>query len=372
MTSFSKLFLFCSFFAFAGQAFSAELDDRLNRDVDKAHNSKSFRKGQFLAVPIPMSNPTIGSGLQAALLYMHPSKKNSADSPNATSGLGGMYTDTDSWVAGLFHDNYLFDDRLRVRGVVGTGDVNVNFYGSGSDPAFADDPVQYNLTANVALIQALGRLPGTKDWFGGLKVVVMESTITFDLDALIPGIPVLDDDMKIANMAVVVNYDNRDNNYYPRTGRFLNMEVGRDDESLGSDYSFDRYTLSYNHYFSASEKSVIAVRGYSSMVDGEAPFFLMPTLNMRGFSSGRYQDEAAVSGHLEWRHKFHPRWGFMLSAEVGSVGNSISNALDNKVVTSTGAGIRWQVSKKQAMHLGLDVGVSEDGEAIYLHVGEKF
>ena len=32
-------------------------------------------KGNFVAVPIPISNPTVGNGLQAALFYLHPKKK---------------------------------------------------------------------------------------------------------------------------------------------------------------------------------------------------------------------------------------------------------------------------------------------------------
>ena len=48
-------------------------------------------KGNFVAVPIPISNPTVGTGLQAALLYLHP-KKDDSQSQNSTSGIVGMYT----------------------------------------------------------------------------------------------------------------------------------------------------------------------------------------------------------------------------------------------------------------------------------------
>ncbi len=61
-------------------------------------------KGNFVAVPIPISNPTVGTGLQAALLYLHPKKDTQPQ--NSTSGIVGMYTDSNSWLAGIFHDGY--------------------------------------------------------------------------------------------------------------------------------------------------------------------------------------------------------------------------------------------------------------------------
>ena len=53
------------------------------------------KEGSWLPVPIPVSNPTIGTGLQVVLLYLHP--KSNETSPNATSGLAAMYTDTRSY-----------------------------------------------------------------------------------------------------------------------------------------------------------------------------------------------------------------------------------------------------------------------------------
>lgn len=353
---------------------ASEVSTQINNELEKTKTTrgKKFNKGSLLAVPIPISNPTVGSGLQAAVLYLHPSKHDSPDSPNATSGLGGMYTNSDSWVAGIFHDNYLLDDRLRIRGALGQGDLNIDYFGSGEDPEFADDPISYNLTANIGFAQALGRLPYTENWFGGLRAVLMEATIVFDLDALLPGLPELEDNMNISNLGLIINYDTKDNNYYPTQGHFFELSISRDDESWGSDFNFSRFSANYNHYFPIGEKHVIAAKIYNAGVRGDAPFFLLPSLQMRGFSFGRFQDDAVLSGHLEWRHKFHPRWGFMLSAEVGSVGNNTHEAVTNSWVSSLGAGIRWQVSAQQPMHLGLDVGAGEGESAIYLNIGEKF
>lgn len=354
-------------------AFADDIDDAIRDEVDRAKGSPGLSSGQFLAVPIPVSNPTVGSGLQVALLYLHPEKENAdEDTPNATTGVGGMYTDTDTSVVGIFHDNYLFNDRLRVRGGIATSDLNIEYFGANIGPDLGDHPIEYNLNSDFAMAQGLGRIPGTQNWFLGLRAIVMEADISFHLEDIFPGIPDIGSGINMSNLALVSEYDSRDNNYYPTSGIQFNGTVSRDDEEFGSDYNFTRYTASYNQYFKVNDKNVIAARLYATEVEGESPFFLLPSLKLRGFASGRYQDEAVVSAHVEWRHKFHPRWGFMMAAEAGRVGDSLGDLNGSDLITSISGGIRWQVSADQPMHLGLDVGFSGNESAIYIQIGEKF
>lgn len=354
-------------------ALADELSDLVTEEIEHTKAMPNLSAGQFLAVPIPVSNPTIGTGLQVALLYLHPEAPDSGnDTPNGTTGIGAMYTDTESSVYGLFHDDYLFDDKLRLRGGFGVSDVNIDYYGSNIDPGLDDSRLEYNLKSNFGMLQTLARIPGTQNWFAGLRAMGMQADISFDLGDFFENLPPFSADMTIANLAIVSNYDTRDNNYYPTSGRYFQASFAKDDESFGSDYNFNRYSTSYNQYFALNEANVIAVRGVATEVSGDIPFFLLPSLDMRGFSSGRYQDEAVMSAHIEWRHKFSPRWGFIVSAEAGKVGDSIGELSDRDTITSVGAGIRWQVSKDQPMHLGIDVGYSGDESAIYIQIGERF
>jgi hypothetical protein len=89
------------------------------------------KKGQWVPVPIPMSNPTVGTGLQFVLMYLHGDKK--PGMPNRTSGLAGMYTDNDSWFTGGFHDGYLSTGDIRIQAYGGYGNLNLKYYGVGGD-----------------------------------------------------------------------------------------------------------------------------------------------------------------------------------------------------------------------------------------------
>lgn len=354
------LFFFCSL-----PLASEESNDALHV-VDNIKASKGFQKGQFLAVPIPISNPTIGSGLQFALLYMH--GEDPEDKKSATSGIGGMYTDSKSWFAGAFHDGSIFNERILIRGALGTGEMNLEYFFNDK----ADTSIPYSLEADVALIQGLTKLTKNSDWYMGLRLFGLNPTVSYDFDQIIPGAPELSADTTVVNLALVLNHDRRDNSYYPSAGNFFQVSYGRDDENIGSDYNFSRLSVEYKHYIPLNPKHVLAMRVFVDEIDGKAPFFLQPSLKMRGFSSFRYQDDAATSAHIEWRYKFHSRWGTMLSFEAGRVGDSLSSTLDGETITSVGAGVRWQATKNKPLHLGFEVGASDDDTAFYIRVGEKF
>ena len=341
-----------------------------NNSLDVMPSSKGMASGSFVAVPIPISNPTIGSGLQAALLFLHKKKASSEDIPNATSGLVGIYTDKATWGAGLFHDNYLLNDHLRIRAGIGTGEVNLEYYAGSQYDILKNRSFGYSVKGDIGLLQLQGRIPGTESWYAGTRATYLGSEVTFDFTELIEFIPEFSVEADLITLTLGLTFDNRNDNYYPSSGRFFDIWFGRNDSRWGSDAEFNRTTLNYSQYVPVSSNHIIAVSLNASEVDGDTPFFLKPSLNMRGFVTTKYQDEAAASAHIEWRYKFATRWGSMVSYEAGSVGSGLGN-LDT-LIHSVGAGIRWKIQKDNNLNLGVDVGVSKDDSAFYIVIGEKF
>ncbi len=329
-------------------------------------------KGSWVPVPIPISNPTVGTGLVGALLYLHPNTSSDPEAPSAMSGVGALYTDSQSWFVGAFHEDYWLDDRLRFELAVGTGNFNLQYYGVGSDSIFADHPVDYNIKPKVSLLQLLVRLTPNSDWFLGVRHLYTSGDILFKLSDYWDKLPDVSGTLTTSSLGPVVSYDSRNNTLYPTSGQYFEGVYTRDDDAWGSDFEFDKLTAFYNYYYRFTDDITIAMRGYVSSADGEVPFYMLPTLNMRGFATGRYRDDAAVSGHLEWRHKFHPRWGYVVFTEIGSTGSSVGNAFDNKPVKTVGAGIRWQVVESKKMNLGMDFAFSDDDKAIHIQVGERY
>lgn len=351
----------------------ATIEDDVIEQTDNAHEIQALGlkpEGTWLPVPIPVSNPTIGSGLQAALLYLHPKENAESDAPNATSGIMGMYTNTETWLAGAFHDGNLRNDLYRYRIMVGTGEFNLDYFGVSSDSVLQDNPIAYSLATDLVFSQFLRRFPGSEDWYIGFRYMLIDSNVAFD--EIFPGAPPISDDMTTSSLGLMTAYDSRDDNYYPTEGTNFEFVWMKDSDTWGSDFDFNKFDTQYNRYLGLSTKDVLALRLVYSRASEDTPFYLLPSLKMRGFPNGQYKSDNSLSAHIEWRHKYTPRWGFILFSEAGSAEASSNDLFKDDIITSYGAGVRWQVTKDKKLNLGVDVGYSDDDSAVYVQVGEKF
>ncbi|WP_370979345.1 BamA/TamA family outer membrane protein [Agaribacterium sp. ZY112] len=326
--------------------------------------------GAWMAVPIPFANPTLGAGLQAAVLYLHEQKE--PGTPNATSGIGGMYADSKSYFLGVFHDDYWKSDRFRFSFLAGTGKLNLNYYGPGDIPLLEKHPLGYGIQVNGLYTKLLTRLPYTESWYGGFEYAGSQSTVSFDLGQIIDRLPVIDADVRTSGLGPVLSFDSRDDNYYPSNGQIFNAKYSINDEGLGSDFNFRMLKSDYRKYFTLIPKNVLALKAQIKAADGEIPFFIEPTLSMRGFDVARYRDNVTASMHAEWRYKFHDRWGAVAFAETGAVADNVDELSDGTHISSAGVGIRWQATKAKKINLGIDIAVSTDDQAVYIRAGEAF
>lgn len=354
----------------------AEVGEDIAKQSDEilalANIEKPKNTGKWLPVPIPISNPTVGSGLTLGLLYLHPEKEENSGAKAATSGIGVMYTGTQSWFGGAFHDNNWFDDRLRLTAMVGTGELNMKFYGVGSDSIFSNNPVRYTIEPWGFSVKLLAEPFQGSRWYFGMRHLYTSADIIFKTSEYISFLPDIHGNSTTSGVGVVVDYDSRDDTYYPSVGSYFELMMSRDDPAWGSDYTFSKWTGFYTHYFPVSDKAVIAARGDVSLAEGGTPFYMLPSLNMRGFSSGRYSDKTVASVHVEWRHKFHPRWGYLLSYEGGYTHDTLAGIWEGRYAYALGVGLRWQVLKDKKIHLGLDFGFNEEDQSLCVQVGERF
>lgn len=373
---FSLLIWLCLAFALLLiTAVSAHADQEViyEKEIEDARRGSIVvqKKANFIPVPIPVSNPTVGSGLQGVLLYLHPQRAGDTESPNATSGLVGMYTNTQSWLAGIFHDNYWANDKYRFTGFIGYGGFNLKYYGIGETPILKNNPIDYEIKGLAFMPQFQVRIPKTEHWFGGAQYLFIDADITFKIPWF-PDLPDIRGNVRTAGLGLLTTYDSRDDNYYPSMGQYFQARLTNYSETWGGDYRYIKFKSSFTHYQPIKEKTLLAFRAILQTSEGDIPFFDLPYLDMRGFSRGRYQDQHTFSLHAEARRKFHPRWGLIAFLESGWFGDSLDNMKDNPTVISYGGGIRWQVIKDKKLNLGADIAFSEDGAAFYIQVGEKF
>jgi len=353
----------------------ANSDQKAQEIVDNVRDGAAVgrARGNWVAVPIPMSNPTIGTGLEAILMYLHPKRRGEETATNATSGLVGMYTNTDSWFVGGFHNNSWDNDRFRFTGAVGEGNLNLRYYGTGGI-SVSDNGLDYELQIAALFSQIQARLPWTTDWYGGVRYMYMRSKTVFNSGIAIPGIPVGDVDvpLRAAGLGLLLTYDSRDDNYYPTRGQYVQAGWTDFNPTWGGDLDFDKSVDFYNYYHSFNERTVLALRARIEASGDGTPFFFLSTLDMRGFPRDLYMDNYTLSTHAETRYKFAARWGVVAFIEAGTYADTFSGLADGSIITSYGAGLRWQVTADKRLNLAFDAAVSTDDSAIYLRIGEKY
>ena len=109
----------------------------------------------FVIMPIPQSNPTVGTGLILPLLLLYdPGGKGR---PWMT-GVGAMYTDNGSWAVGALQKAYLNNDKVRLTGVLGYADLNLKFYGVGSGAGDQGISVPIEQSGTFAMVEGLGEV----------------------------------------------------------------------------------------------------------------------------------------------------------------------------------------------------------------------
>jgi len=109
-----------------------------------------LRKEGFLPVPIIITEPAVGYGGGAALVFFHGKRDQEHDPddptprrlpPNVTAVFGAA-TENGTWAAGGMHFGSWKEDRIRYLGGAGYANVNASFFRGGHS-------IEFNLEAGI-------------------------------------------------------------------------------------------------------------------------------------------------------------------------------------------------------------------------------
>ncbi|SAK91620.1 Surface antigen [Caballeronia hypogeia] len=327
-----------------------------------------------LPVPTIITEPAIGYGLGLGLLYFSRPRQDDAKSetadesgkmspPNIT-GIGGFGTGTHSWGAAAAHFHTWDDDRIRYLGVIGKVNLHLNWYGvQGSANA-------YQLSGVALVQQVLFRL-GDSPWFIGPRYTFFNSTTRFG--PIIPqGINHYERDVKVGKGGIVVDYDTRDNIFYPTRGTYAEFEAEFARGGFGSDDNFEMQTARGYHWIPLSQKWVLGLRADTGFSQGDIPFFAQPYVNLRGISQAKYQDRNQLTGELELRYNITPRWSVLGFGGVGKAYGNLHSFSDAPTAFAFGTGFRYLIARKLGVSMGIDVAHGPGQNAFYVQVGSAW
>ena len=368
----------CSFWLTAFPSHAHDMASELESYTNTVRMGSKVGKLQkeehrFVPVPVPISNPTTGSGLAVGLLYMWPQEEDDADIPTSISGVGGLYTSTDSWAAAIFHQGFYAGDRFRVQGVLGYADFNLKYYGIGSDLFFRDNPLDYNITGLLFSPRAEFQLPFiSKDLYLGLKLNYLDSKVGLDVSGISPVLPEVAIAEKVVGLGPVFSYDSRNNVHWPSQGSWLDVSVLDYGDYLGGDFDYLQSTLKWTQYFPITDTVVLGYRFDGQFIDGNAPFYGLSYINLRGFSRGVYADDHAVTLQGQVRWDVSSRWTVLFFGGGGRVAEDVGDLGSSPTQFAGGAGFRYMIDPESGISIGVDLAGGGDRIEFYVQVGDFF
>lgn len=325
-----------------------------------------------LPVPTIVSEPAVGYGLGLGLLYFsmpaHPSGDTPADkkspSPPNITGVGGFATGTHSWGVGLMHFHTWDDDHIRYLGIVGKINLHLNYYGPQGDSH------AYQLSGIGLIQQVLFRL-GNSPWYVGPRYTFLDSRTRFG-PILPEGLHTFDNDQRVAKGGVVIDYDTRDNFFFPSKGTYAEFEAELARGGIGSSSNFQMETAKAYRWFPLSSVFVLGVRADTGFSQGDIPFFAQPYVSLRGVSDAKYQDRNQVTGEVELRWKVAPRWFVLGFGGVGKAYGNLHAFPDAPTAYGYGTGFRYLIARKLGLTMGVDIARGPGQNAFYVQVGSAW
>lgn len=359
--------------------------DAIGSDGNDPGAAETFERGQaigitsdtgFVIFPIPISNPAVGYGLGLATGVLY--QMDEGSEPSYT-GLGAFGTSNGSWGGGALQHFSLRDDRYRLSAGIGYASVHYDIYGIGSaagDAGFAIPVKQQGYFANPSVAVRIA-----EDLHVGIQYRIIDAETHIDagdqstvVGRLLGGQQV---DFVSSGFGPLLDWDTRDDSFWPSDGELLHAEAVFASGSFLSDFDYRKALVNFNLYRENFADGVLAVRIAGCFAGGDVPVIDLCLFgahnDIRGYETGRYRDETALAAQIEQRWMFAKRWGVVGFAGIGGVGPSIGDALEGEPLAAGGVGIRYQASESYRVNVAVDGAVNLEGDlSLYFRIGEAF
>ncbi|NOR88326.1 MAG: BamA/TamA family outer membrane protein [Bacteroidales bacterium] len=354
----------------------AQKKQRALRDtLDHALDISYYLNNLHGVLPIvsPITEPAVGYGATMAGLYFIPKKDTSIKKfrmPDV-AGIAGGLTENGTWFAGGGYAGFWKQDHIRYRGVLAYADINLKYYGNGGS-TLDKYPLDFGLKTYFLLQQAIFRIGESKFLLGG-KYQFMKTTATFLESSDLSFINPLDIDVVNSGMGFIAEYESLNNIFSPTKGLRVNLTYDQYLEIIGSDRDFGRFTFFINYYQPLINKRWIAgFRIESQLSTGDAPFYMLPFVSLRGVPAMRYQGELTALIETEQEFIFAKRWSVVGFGGYGKAFKSVDDLSIGTSAWNAGGGFRYLLARLFGLKMGLDVARGPEQWAVYVVFGSSW
>lgn len=177
----------------------------------------------------------------------------------------------------------------------------------------------------------------------------------------------------LSGMGPVIDWDSRDNIFYPTKGFWLHLYAGLYDKRIGSHFDNSIYSVDFRYYINLLNSQVLAIQLLGSSVAGDIPFNEYSKLKaMRGVNGNRFRDKKMFMTQIEYRFPLYGRFSGVAFGAIGDVTDKIQNIAIHNLKYSFGVGLRFSVNPDEKINFRFDVGFSPWGISPYFQITEAF
>jgi hypothetical protein len=329
----------------------------------------------FLPIVSPITEPAVGIGAALAGVFFIPKKKKEGEpkrfkTPDIT-GFAGGYTKNKTWFAGAGYLGFWKDDHIRYRGVFGYADVNLKYYGEG-DGYLEDHPISFNLKTYILLQQAVFRIKNSNFFIGG-KYLYTNIKASLDNKEDYDWFDPEDFKQTSSGVGLITEYENFNNILSPSRGWRIHADYIQNFDFLGSSKNFGIFKFYSVWYQPVTNFWTSGLRLATYAATGDAPFYNLPFIDMRGIPVMRYQGKETLLIETEQEFTIKYRWSVVGFTGYGRTFNkNLQDETTGANAWNAGGGFRYLIARLLGLKMGLDAGFSKDSWSIYIVVGSAW
>jgi len=331
----------------------------------------STKRIKFAAIPMINYSNTLGAEIGLIGQMYYKANKNDTISPSSSTGIIGMYFTNNSYFGMVFQRFYLKEDRWRVMLAAGFGNFNYQYW---QDlPIGGGDFVDFGTGANFLMARVEHKVIGKL--YVGVNGALSIAETDFDIPDFFPD-SLRFDKRNMNNIGYLLNYDMREHQVNPYNGYNIEFKNNFYRDWIGSDNNFQKFELTYNHYYKIKNKrNILATRVKATIATGDVPFQGQSVVgqdDIRGYSNGRYRANQVYAMQVEYRWRFYKKFGAVGFAGVASAVNNFKDIFNTELLPGVGVGFRYLMIEKERINVGIDVAKGKGDWGIYFRIGEAF
>lgn len=341
---------------------------------DKLHKEK--RTG-FVVLPVAFYQPeTLFGGGLGGLFSFRPKKQSGETKPSALN-FYMIYTQMNQFNSRIQPDIYIHGNDYLFSGEMILKRFPTKFWGIGAD-AQEEEEEDYTPRTTILRLALQKKILPSKNLYAGIqyqfenyKIEKNEAGGLLDRETVTGSAR-----GRISGLGFVLNWDTRDNIFYPTRGNYWQLSSFINSKFLGSDVSFNSLKLDIRFYRPLFRNHVLAFQGVFESASGSPPFRHYPKLGgnslMRGYYSGRFMDRNLAAFQAEYRLPVFWRLGLVGFAGLGGVSDSLNNFRLNDLKYSVGFGIRFKILPRDGTNVRIDIAFGDNTSGLYFTALESF